>query len=133
LRQRKLQRDLRLLQLELAQQPEHAFTLFNLGSVYQELGHTAEALTMFQRSLERSAPEDSIVRKLYALIAQCQRTLGHKSEALAACRAGRGVYPDDVELLFQEGLALRELGDVPGAIWCWKDCIATAAGTRFAR
>src|SRR5205085_9249666 len=37
LRRRKLERDLRLLRLEDAERPDDPFTLFNLGSVYQEL------------------------------------------------------------------------------------------------
>jgi glycosyltransferase involved in cell wall biosynthesis len=132
LRGKKLERDLRLLQLEQTEQPDHAFTLFNLGSVYQELGKKAEALAMFRRSLEGSAAEDSIVRKLFALIAQCHRDLGQMHEALAACRKGRSLFADDVELLFQEGLALRELGDKAGAIACWEQCLQTPTGTHFA-
>ncbi len=80
---RKLERDLRLLRLEDADRPDDPFTLFNLGSVYQELGRHAEALPLLRRSLEKSHPRDSIVRKLYALIAGCQRQLGHTAEALA--------------------------------------------------
>jgi GT2 family glycosyltransferase/thioredoxin-like negative regulator of GroEL len=107
----KLDRDLRLLQLEANEHPDDPFTLFNLGAVYQAQGRPAEALPLLRRSLERSHPADSIVRKLYALVALCHRQLGNRHEALAACREGRGYYPDDVELLFQEGLARRELGD----------------------
>jgi FkbM family methyltransferase len=132
MRHRKLKRDLRLLQLELADQPDHPFTLFNLGSVTQELGRTAEALKMFERSLERSAPQDSIVRKLYATITQCHRALGQQSEALAACRAGLDLFSDDVELLFQEGVTLRETGDVEGAIRCWERCLQAPQGMHFA-
>ena len=84
--------------------------LFNLGSVYLELERTSEALPMLERSLERSHPSDSIVRKLHALIVQGHRRLGQAAEALSACRSGRAVYPDDAELLFQEGLLLRGLG-----------------------
>jgi GT2 family glycosyltransferase len=91
LRQRKLRRDLRLLERERAEVGDHPFTLFNLGSVYQELGRHAEALSFLRRSLERSQPSDSIVRKLYALIVRCQRTLGQTGEAAAAC--GRGWAP----------------------------------------
>jgi len=76
LRRRKLERDLRLLNLENAEHPDDPFTLFNLGCVFEELGQLREALPMLQRSLERSQPGDSIVRKLYALIAQCHRRLG---------------------------------------------------------
>jgi glycosyltransferase involved in cell wall biosynthesis/Flp pilus assembly protein TadD len=115
LRGRKLQRDLRLLQLEDADRPDDPFTLFNLGSVYQELGRHAEALPLLQRSLAKSHPQDSIVRKLYALVVQCHRNLGQPAEALAACHKGLEVCPDDAELLFVEGVLRRELGDLPGA------------------
>jgi tetratricopeptide (TPR) repeat protein len=115
LRRRKLERDLRLLELDHQDQPGEPFNLFNLGCVYQELGRTAEALAYLQESLEQSQPADSIVRKLYALIAACHRQLGQPEEALAACSAGRVHYPDDAEILFHEGLVRRELGDAPGS------------------
>jgi tetratricopeptide (TPR) repeat protein len=118
LRGRKLERDLRLLRREVADQPDDPFTLFNLGSVFNELGRTAEALPLLSRSLERSSPGDSIVRKLYALLAQGHRRLGQADEALTACRRGRAHYPDDAELLFQESLASRELGDPAAAEAC---------------
>jgi glycosyltransferase involved in cell wall biosynthesis/Tfp pilus assembly protein PilF len=132
LRHRKLERDLRLLLLENAERPDHAFTLFNLGSVYQELGKTALALGFFRHSLELSAPTDSIVRKLYALVAQCERQLGRKDEALAVCRAGRELFADDLELPFQEGLALRELGRTREAVAAWEVCLRPRQAAYFA-
>jgi hypothetical protein len=96
------------LRLEDAEHPDDPFTLFDLGSVYHELGAAAEALPLLRRSLQRSHPADSIVRKLYALIVQCHRQLGQGAAALDACRAGRAYYPEDSELLFQKSLLLRE-------------------------
>ncbi|HYV38483.1 MAG TPA: glycosyltransferase [Gemmataceae bacterium] len=130
-RQRKLQRDLRLLHIEQNEQPDHPFTLFNLGSVYQELGRLTEALSMFERSLAFSAPHDSIVRKLYALITQCHRGLGQKDESLASCRDGLRLFPEDIELLFQEAVTLRELGDIGGAIRSWKLCLKSPPAPHF--
>ncbi len=95
LRRRKTERNLRLLLLEEKEQPDDPFTLFNLGWTYQELGETAKSLPILRRSLERSRPGDSIVRKLYALIAQGHRELGQFQEALAICRSGQARYPDD--------------------------------------
>jgi glycosyltransferase involved in cell wall biosynthesis/Flp pilus assembly protein TadD len=118
LRERKLERDLRLLRMEDAERPDEPFTLFNLGSVYQELGRYDEALPLLRRSLERSQPSDSIVRKLYALLVQAHRHLRQRSEALTVCRAGRHYFPDDVELLFHEGVLLREQGDRRAAEAC---------------
>jgi tetratricopeptide (TPR) repeat protein len=130
-RLRKLRRDLRLLHLEDDEHPGDPFTLFNLGSVYQELRQPAEALPFLQRSLERSEPRDSIVRKLYALIVQCQRKLGRKDEALATCRAGRVHYPSDTELLFLEGQLLRESGDAAGAELCWLRLLVSREEAHF--
>jgi GT2 family glycosyltransferase/Flp pilus assembly protein TadD len=118
LRRRKLERDLRLLDLERAEQPDHPFTLFNLAQIYDELKRPAQALPLLRRSLECSDPADSIVRKLYFLISQCQRRLGRPEEALATCADGRRLYPDDAELLFQEGVVRHQLGDLAGAEGC---------------
>src|SRR5262249_29762339 len=131
LRGQKLERDLRLLRMQQQEQPDEPFTLFNLGAVYNELCRPAEALPLLKRSLERSQPTDSIVRKLYALLAQCHRQLYRPRAALADCRAGRGHYPDDPELLFQEGLILRHLGDLAGAEACWVRVLHTPAGQHF--
>jgi glycosyltransferase involved in cell wall biosynthesis len=131
-RSRKLQRDLRLLELENRDVPDDPFTLFNLGSVYQELDRTPQALEAFRRSLSRSHSSDSIVRKLYALIAQCERQLGTPSKALEACQEGRGHYPSDPEILFQEGLARAAIGDVAGAEACYLAAMAPEAGRHFA-
>jgi tetratricopeptide (TPR) repeat protein len=132
LRSRKLQRDLRLLQLENAEQPDDAFTLFNLGALYHEQGRTEEALPLLWRSLERSHPTDSIVRKLYALLVQCHRQQGQAGQALAACRAGRSYYPEDAELLFQEGLILRGRGEHDEAEACFLRLLDGREAAHFA-
>lgn len=132
LRGRKLERDLRLLKMENQEQPDDPFTLFNLGSVCQEQGRLAEALAALRRSLALSQPADSIVRKLYALIAQCHRQLGQPAEALAACQGGRRFYPDDVELLFHESQVRREQGDAMGAEACLIRLLERREGAHFA-
>jgi tetratricopeptide (TPR) repeat protein len=131
LRGRKLQRDLRLLRLEQAERPDDPFILFNLGAVHQELGRPAEALPLLRRSLELSQPTDSIVRKLYALIAQGQRQLGQPAAALAACAGGRRHYPDDTELLFVEGMLRREQGDPAAAEALLVRLLASQPGAHF--
>jgi GT2 family glycosyltransferase/Flp pilus assembly protein TadD len=128
LRKRKLERDLRLLELERAELGDHPFTLFNLGSVYQELGRHAEAVALLRRSLERSHPQDSIVRKLYSLLAHCHKGLGRPDEALSACEAGLGVCPEDSELLFVRSSLLMEQGDLAGAEGGFRHLLRTAAG-----
>jgi tetratricopeptide (TPR) repeat protein len=132
LRRRKLERDLRLLQLEDGEHPDHAFVLFNLGSIYLDLGRLAEALVCLRRSLERSDKEASIVRKVYALLVQAHRKLGQPAEALAACREGRGHYPEDAELLFREAGLLEDAKDDAGAEALLLQLLGTREKAHFA-
>jgi GT2 family glycosyltransferase/predicted Zn-dependent protease len=128
-RRRKRDRDRRLLQLELAENPDDPFMLFNLGWTHMEPGEYAEALPFLQRSLERSNGKGSIVHKVYALLAQAQRELGRPAEALATCQQGRLHCPDDPEIVFQEGLTRNNQKDYAGAEACWLRVLATQEST----
>jgi tetratricopeptide (TPR) repeat protein len=119
LRRRKLERNLRLLHLDHADHPDEPYILFNLGWSYLDLGRPAEAVPFLHRSLEHCAPGVSIVRKLYALVAQAHRRLGQLPDALAACRAGLARCPGDGELLLFEGALLQQRGDFAGAEARW--------------
>jgi hypothetical protein len=54
---------------ELEDRPNDPFVLFNLGAIAVERRAWTEALDFVRRSLAGSAPTDSIVRKLFALMA----------------------------------------------------------------
>jgi tetratricopeptide (TPR) repeat protein len=127
----KLERDLRLLQLENTENPEDPFTLFNLGWTYHEIGNTAEAVTMLKRSLAKSAPEDSIVRKIYALLTQCHASLGQTHEAFTVCREGRRLYPEDAELLFEEGVLFFKHNQMAAAEACFTQLTSLRPSEHF--
>ena len=128
----KLERNLRLLLLEYQEQPNHPYTLFNLGLTHRELGKTVEALDFLRRSLRASVVTDSIVRKLYATIANCEHCLRRPAEALTTLREGRIQYPEDAELLLRESQLLDELGDLGGAIVCMERLIGGRDAEHFA-
>jgi hypothetical protein len=132
LRQRKLQRNLRLLHLEDAEQPEQPFILFNLGAGYLELGEPVRALPLLRRSLDRGRPNDSFRRKLYSLLAQVHHQLGQSADALAVCQEGQGHFPDDVELLFVEAQLRKAQGDGAGAEACLLRLLASREAPHFA-
>jgi GT2 family glycosyltransferase/predicted Zn-dependent protease len=132
LRVSKEQRNLRLLLLDHAEDPNDPFTLFNLGWTYSEMGQPEEALSFLRGSLERSHPNDSIVRKLYAIIMSCLRKLGRRQEALAVCTEGRRYYPDDAQLLFDEAGLRRDENDFVGAEACLLQLMAKQDGPHFA-
>ena len=132
LRRRKLDRDLRLLHMELAEQPHDPFVHFNLGSVYLELDQTAKALPHLEQSLARSHVSDSITRKLYVLLIQGYRHLGQWQAALPLLERGRTHFPDDPELLYQEGVLQQGLQNWPAAEKSFRRLLALPAQDYFA-
>jgi hypothetical protein len=65
---RKLDRNIRLLKFEVEERPDDPFVQFNLGMSAVERRELPEALGYPKRSLAGSAPTDSFVRRLFALI-----------------------------------------------------------------
>ncbi|MGH7224869.1 MAG: glycosyltransferase, partial [Gemmataceae bacterium] len=124
LRHKKLERNLRLLHLDLAERPNDAFTLFNLGWAFADLGRGGDAIPLLQRSLQHSHNADSITPKLYALLTQCLRRLGQYDRAWAVCQAGHVRCPDDAELLFLKGQLCHQRGDRAAARGCWMQLLA---------
>ena len=94
LRDRKLDRDLRLLRLDLADRPDDPFVLFNLGAIAIERREWDDAIGFLERSLAGSAPSDSIVRKLFAYIARAHQMRGESAMALRdVCPGARSSIP----------------------------------------
>jgi len=118
--------------MEYEEQPNDPFTLFNLATAYQEQGRTLDALDLFRRSLDGSAPTDSIVRKLYAQIIHCNRQLGQVNEAKRYSQEAIKHFPDDLEIRFQEALTKHEVGDRAGAIASLEHILASRDQPHFA-
>jgi glycosyltransferase involved in cell wall biosynthesis len=132
LRFRKLDRDSRILREELAERPDDPFTLFNLGSVAIEQTNWNESLVYLKRSLAGSAPTDSIVRKLYALIARSHQMLRDFPAALECCAEGLRLDPDDAELLFRKAVVHRGVGQAAEAEQCWRRILTLSRPRKFA-
>jgi Flp pilus assembly protein TadD len=107
---KKFERDLRILELELSERPEHPFTLFNLGMTHVHAGRFSEGAGYLRRSMAHSNPDESHLRKVYALLVYAEMRLGNREQAMETCRRGLHLFPHDVELRFREGVLLHELG-----------------------
>lgn len=111
----KLERNLRLLELDARDQPDDMSVLFHLGWTYHLLGRPGEAIPPLRRSLALCQPGQSILPKNLALLVRSLRQLGRQQEAFNTCLQGLNIYPRDPELLFHEGQLRREGGDLAGA------------------
>jgi GT2 family glycosyltransferase/tetratricopeptide (TPR) repeat protein/2-polyprenyl-3-methyl-5-hydroxy-6-metoxy-1,4-benzoquinol methylase len=117
----KLDRDLRLLELELREQPNHPFTLFNLGMTYADIGRHEEAADCLRRCLERSEERSSHVRKAYSLLCFCHAQMGDDAAAWDACRRGLAAFPLDAELRFRKAMLLHGRGQLEEAVRTYVD------------
>jgi tetratricopeptide (TPR) repeat protein len=132
LRSRKLERDSRILCEELAERPDDPFTLFNLGSIAIERAEWHDALGYLRRSLAASAPTDSIVRKLFALIARAHQMMGNFPDALKTCAEGLSLDPEDAELWFRKAVVHRHGGEPDEAEQCWRRILSLSRPQKFA-
>jgi glycosyltransferase involved in cell wall biosynthesis len=132
LRSRKLDRDLRILNEQLAERPDEPFTLFNLGAIGVEHGRWTDALGYLKRSLAHSAPTDSITRKLFTLIARCYQMLGDFPSALRCCVDGLSLDQDDAELWFRKAVVHRQAGEPAEAEQCWRRILTLSRAQKFA-
>jgi GT2 family glycosyltransferase/tetratricopeptide (TPR) repeat protein/2-polyprenyl-3-methyl-5-hydroxy-6-metoxy-1,4-benzoquinol methylase len=107
---RKVERDLRLLHLELAEQPEHPFTLFNLGMTYADQKDFGRAIAYLRRSIARSGAGESHLRKAYALLVYSLIEQRQHEAAAETLREGLRLFPRDLELRFREGILLQATG-----------------------
>ena len=107
----KILRNRDLVQKDFEANPEDPFTLFNLGSLYLDLGEFDVAITWYRRCVERSPAVASFVSKAKLRIAQTLRTIGRIDEADAACRDGVELYAKNPEWLFKYGIVRQIRGD----------------------
>jgi tetratricopeptide (TPR) repeat protein len=104
---KKKERDLHLLHLELQEQPDHPFTLFNLGRLHSNFGEHQEAVACLTHSIQNSEKSEPQLPKAYALLVHCHLALGHWEAAWDACHRGLRHFPRDVELHFRKGILLH--------------------------
>jgi glycosyltransferase involved in cell wall biosynthesis len=124
----KVERNLRLAQLEYAERPDHPYLLFQLGLFQQQLGRNAESVAFLRAGVGRCPPSANYAAKMHGLLAQGLQRLGQRDEALAACRRGRAKHPADAELACLEASLLTEMGDLQGAVGCLQQLVPSPDG-----
>ena len=124
-RKKKVERDLRHLQLDLQDRPDHPFVMFNLGMTYADIEQFDEAARWLCRSLEVSDPGESHVRKVYSLLVNTYVNLERLAEASSVCERGLSLYPKDPELLFRRGILLHRMGKLAESAASYKAALGT--------
>ncbi|REK21699.1 MAG: glycosyltransferase, partial [Planctomycetota bacterium] len=127
----KLDRDFRLLELELADRPDHPFVLFNLGMTHADARQYEQAIDFLQRCITVSQPSESHLRKAYALLVSSLQQTEQFADAHATCRQGLQLYPDDKELLFRDAMLLHQSGRLEESVETYQRVLNQATDRHF--
>lgn len=103
-------RDWKLLRLDLAENPNHPFVLFNFGMTHHFCENHRKAVQWLRRSIRNSHETESHVRKAYALLGTSLLRLGRSEEALKSYAEGILRVGGDPELEFLRARLLGDLG-----------------------
>lgn len=131
-RQRKCERDLRILTHELNAHPDHPFTMFNLGMTYADMDEHETAVGYLRKCIEVSDVDESHVRKAYALLVASLGKLHSLDVAYETCLQALERFPDDVELLFRRGILAHSMGRQDEAEQSYLTAIQTRSSKHFA-
>lgn len=94
----KMERNLRLLLLDIAQHPNDRSVLLHLGMTYNLLARYAEAVPLLLRTLSPLGPHNPEARFTLRHLVDSLRGLGRLDLALKHCLQGLQWFPDDVFL-----------------------------------
>jgi tetratricopeptide (TPR) repeat protein len=106
--QERRERNLRILEAELAARPEDGGVYFFLAKEYRALNKFAETIPYLRRSLKLTAgqPTSFVRMKTYAYLVDALNATEQPVEAEQLAREALAHYPDHPELLFNLGEAL---------------------------
>ncbi len=107
--QRKLQRDLRLLRMDFATDPEDTSTLIHLGLAYYHLGRFSLAREHLERLLALSPLPGDHLRQVYGVLTSISMREGNYCEGLATLDRALAVFPDDEHLMYLRAECFYEL------------------------
>ena len=129
---RKRVRDFRILQQEIDDRPDHPFALFNIGMTHADARQYEQAIHFLKRCVEASGPEESHLRKAFALLVSSLANLNRVQEASAACQKGLDQFPQDKELLFRQATLDQHQGRLAEAAAGYRRLLTEQSERHFA-
>jgi tetratricopeptide (TPR) repeat protein len=106
---KKAQRDVRLLRMDYAADPDDPSTLFHLGLACARIGKLVDALKYLQTLETKDLSGMSWRSRLYELLSDFSQKTGRLDEAVRFAEKGLAAFPDDISLLHARATALFEL------------------------
>ena len=119
----KHKRNIALIEMELEDNSENAFMLFNMGNEYFAMQEVARSLDFYMRSLNNADFSQCYSSVLLIRIVMCNETLHRDAEAFKFVNLGLQYYPALTDFEFLKATALLRQKKIEAAIHSYKKCI----------
>lgn len=124
----KSRRNLELLEQQVAEGVDTPFLHFNLGSEHAALDDDAAALAAFERSWETVSADPLLktygfVPSLTQRLVKATRLVGRHEDAIARGDEVLALLPGYTDIVFEQALAAKALGDLDGAAERLERCL----------
>jgi tetratricopeptide (TPR) repeat protein len=119
----KLERNLRLMRLDLSEHPDDPLLLFHVASTSVELGKGNEILPLLERCILLAPRQATYLPRACLLSSQILRDQGRLRPALEICSQARARFPADADLLLEEGVLRLALNDPHQAQHCFEQIL----------
>lgn len=121
--QNKRERNMRILKMELEENPDNPYWLFCIGNEYFALNELDKALDYFLSSYEKCNIQDIYAPKVLIRIIMIYDALGKPNEALKYIDEALSNYPQYTDVEFLRGGIYHKLGHITKAIRSFQRCI----------
>jgi tetratricopeptide (TPR) repeat protein len=130
-RRHEWERELRLMHLDHADDPDDPIIQFNLARYYYHgLQQPEQALKFLSGRLERFHQTNWVGSNLYRLMVRCHRDLRQSEEALRVAAEGLAIYPSDTQLQSAKAMILLDRGDAVEAEEAFRCLLDASDGNR---
>ncbi len=122
-KKQKHNRNIVLLEKELADAPDSAFYLFNMGNEYLAQGNAEKAMEFYRRSFRNLEPGGSYGPMLFTRAVVCCDRLRRFDELDRTVSLGLRCYPDQTDLEFLRASSLQRRKKWEAAIRSYRRCL----------
>ncbi|MBA1335420.1 MAG: Glycosyl transferase, group 2 family [Firmicutes bacterium] len=120
----KRSRNIRILQKVLEDNPDDAFTLFNVGNEFTALDNHIKALEYYGRAYSNFHPDTGYGPRLFFRMALSMNALGLYEEELKIINEGLEYYPDFTDLEYLKASLFHHQDKFTLAIRAYKKCLS---------
>jgi glycosyltransferase involved in cell wall biosynthesis len=120
---KKHDRNVQILEKQLARNPEEGFTLFNLGNEYLTEHNVQKALKLYEKADRKKVPQQAYVPHLLFRMANCYENLLQYDRAVKKLDEGLRLYPQCTDFEFLRACILRKAGRISMAIESYEKCM----------